>query len=92
MITAHESITKNPKYTYILCIYGLWPPVIGRHTKLGHGHLLSLWKAPEGPDTLEISHDSGFCTESPESPVELGQLIFLAHNIQNTKILSHLRT
>ena len=30
-------------------------PVIGRHTKLGHGHLLSVWKAPEGPDTLEIS-------------------------------------
>ena len=44
-------------------------PVIGRHTKLGHGHLLSVWKAPEGPDTLEISHDSGFRTESPENPV-----------------------
>ena len=29
-------------------------PVIGRHTKRGHGHLLSVWKAPEGPDTLEI--------------------------------------
>ena len=36
-------------------------PVIGRHTKLG-----------EGPDTLGISHDSGFHTESPENPVELG--------------------
>ena len=47
-------------------------PVIGRHTKLGHGHLLKVWKAPEGPDTLEISHDSGFRTESPENPVELG--------------------
>ena len=47
-------------------------PVIGRHTKLGHGHLLSVWKAAEGPDTLEISHDSGICTESPENPVELG--------------------
>ena len=47
-------------------------PVIGRHTKLGHGHLLSVWKAPEGQDTLEISRDSGFCTESPENPVELG--------------------
>ena len=47
-------------------------PVIGRHPKLGHGHLLNVWKAPEGPDTLEISHDSGFCTESPENPVELG--------------------
>ena len=44
-------------------------PVIGRHTKLGHGHLLNVWM---GPDTLEISHDSGFCTESPENPVELG--------------------
>ena len=42
-------------------------PVIGRHTKLGHGHLLSVRKAPEGPDTLEISHDSGFRTESPET-------------------------
>ena len=42
-------------------------PVIGRHTK----HL-SVWKAPEGPDTLEISHDSGFHTESLENPVELG--------------------
>ena len=47
-------------------------PVIGRHTKLGHGHLLNVWKAPEGPDTLEISHDSSFCTERPENPVELG--------------------
>ena len=46
-------------------------PVIGRHTKLGHGHLLSVWKAPEGPDTLGISHDSGFCTERPENPIEL---------------------
>ena len=47
-------------------------PVIGRHTKVGHGHLLSVWKVPVGPDTLEISHDSGFCTESRENPVELG--------------------
>ena len=47
-------------------------PVIGMHTKLGHGHLLSVCKALEGPDTLEISHDSDFCTESPENPVELG--------------------
>ena len=29
-------------------------PVIGRHTKLGHGHLLSVWKAPMGPDTLDL--------------------------------------
>ena len=42
-------------------------PVLGRHTKLGHGHLLSVRKAPVGPDTLEISHDSGFRTESPEN-------------------------
>ena len=47
-------------------------PVIGRHTKLGHGHLLSVWKAPEGPDTLEMSHDSDFHTERPGNPVELG--------------------
>ena len=38
-------------------------PVIGRYTKLGHGHLLSVWKAAEGPDTLDISHDSGIHTE-----------------------------
>ena len=66
-------------------------PVIGRHTKLGHGHLLSVWKAPTGPDTQEISHLSGFHTERPENPIELGQLIFL-DNIQNTKILTQLRT
>ena len=47
-------------------------PVIGRHTKLCHGHLLSMWKARMGTDTLEISHDFGFRTESPEKPVELG--------------------
>ena len=46
-------------------------PVIGRHTKLGHGHLLSAWKAPEGQDTLESSH-AGFHTERPENPIELG--------------------
>ena len=47
-------------------------PVTGRHTKLGHGHLLSVYKAPEGPDTLEICHDSSFCTERPENPIEIG--------------------
>ena len=47
-------------------------PVIGRPTKLGHGYLLTLWKAPMGPDTLEISHDSSFHTERPENPIELG--------------------
>ena len=62
-------------------------PVIGRHTKPGHGHLLSIWKAPEGPDTLEISHDSGFHTERPENAIELGLLIFLAQysKYQNLK-------
>ena len=66
-------------------------PVIGRHTKIGHGHLLIVWKAPEGPDTLEISHDSGFCTESPENPVELGLLTFIAQYLKYRN-LSHLRT
>ena len=47
-------------------------PVIGRHTKIDHRHLLSVWKAPRGPDTLEISQLSGFCTERPEKPIELG--------------------
>ena len=47
-------------------------PVIGRHTKLDHGLLLSVWKAPRGPDTLEISQLSGFHTEKPENPIELG--------------------
>ena len=47
-------------------------PVIGRYTKVGHGHLLSVWKAPNGPDTLEISQLSSFCTERPENPIESG--------------------
>ena len=47
-------------------------PVIGRHTTPGHGHLLSVWIGPEGPDTLDISHDSSFHTERPENPIELG--------------------
>ena len=63
-------------------------PVIGRHTKLGHGHLLSVWKAPVGPDTLEISHDSGFCTESPENPVELGKLTFIAQYSKDQNLKS----
>ena len=49
-------------------------PVIGRHTKLGHGHLLNEWKAPEGQDTVEISHDSGFRTESPVKPSRISSL------------------
>ena len=63
--------------THLFCVY-LWfmaiseMPVMGRHTKLGYGHLLSVWKAPECPDTLEISHDSSFHTERPENPIELG--------------------
>ena len=60
-------------------------PVIGRHTKLGHGHLLSVWNVPEGPNTLEISHDSGFCTESPENPVELAHLLAQYSKYQNLK-------
>ena len=52
-------------YLWFMAISGM--PVIGRNTNLGHGHLLNVQKAPEGPDTLEISHDSGFCTKSPET-------------------------
>ena len=47
-------------------------PVICRHTKHGHGHLLSVWKAPKVPDTQEISQLAGFCTERPENLIELG--------------------
>ena len=46
-------------------------PVIGRHTKLGHGDLLSVWKASKGPDTQEISQLSSFHTERQENPIEL---------------------
>ena len=46
--------------------------VIGRHTKLGHRHLLIVWKAPNGPDTLEIGQLSDFCTERTENPIDLG--------------------
>ena len=53
-----------------MAIFGM--TVIGRDTKLGHGHLLSVWKTHEGQDTLEISHDSGFCTERPQNPIEFG--------------------
>ena len=59
--------------THLICVFMVYGmPIIGRHTKLFHGHLLNVWKAPEGQDTLEISHDSGFRTESPENPAELG--------------------
>ena len=62
--------------THLFCVFLFMAisgmPLIARHTKLGHGYLLGVWKAPECPDTLEISHDSGFCTESPENPAEVG--------------------
>ena len=45
-------------YLWFMAISGM--PVIGRHTKLGHGHLLSVWKAPMGPDTLGISQHFSF--------------------------------
>ena len=60
--------------THLFCVfmvYGQFWDACHR-TKLGHGHLLSVWKAPEGPDTLEVSHDSGFHPERPENPIELG--------------------
>ena len=53
-----------------MAIFGM--PIIGRHTKLGHGHILSVWKAPMGPDTLGNCHDSGFHTERSENPIESG--------------------
>ena len=76
LIATHESMVTKSK-THISLVY-LWfiaiseMPVIGGHTKLGHGHLLSVWKAPKGPDTLEISQLSSFHTEKPENPKELG--------------------
>ena len=73
LIATHETMVTKQKYTSLLCIYCLWPffemPVFGRHAKLDHGHLLSVWKAPRGPDTLEISQ---LWTEKPENPIELG--------------------
>ena len=57
-------------YLWFIAISEL--PVVGRHTKLDHGHLLSVWKAHRGPDTLEISQLSSVCTEKPENPIELG--------------------
>ena len=50
--------------THLFCVF----MVYGHFWDACH----NVWKAPEGPDTLEISHDSGFRTESPENPVELG--------------------
>ena len=47
-------------------------PVFGRHTKLDHGHLLSVWKAPRGRDSLETSQHFGFQTDKPENSIELG--------------------
>ena len=45
-------------YLWFIAISGM--AVIGRHTKLGHGHLLNV---PKGPDTQEISQLSSFCTD-----------------------------
>ena len=42
-------------------------PVFGRHTKLNYGDLLSVWEAPKGPDTLEISHVFCYGIEKPEN-------------------------
>ena len=72
LIATHESMVTNPKYMYLWFMAISEMPVIGRHTKLGHGHLLSVWKAPMGPDTQEISQLSSFHTERPENPIELG--------------------
>ena len=67
-------------------------PVIGRHTRLDHGHLLSVWKAPRGPDTLEISQLSSFQAEKPENPIELGYLNLLEQysKYQNLKSTQNL--
>ena len=45
------------------------PVMVGIPNLVMGDHLLSVWKAPAGPDTLEISHDSGFHTERPENPI-----------------------
>ena len=67
------SQNQNTHFFCVFMVYAIFGmPVTGRHTKLGHGHLLGIWKATTGPDTLEISHDSGFHTERPENPIELG--------------------
>ena len=55
-------------FVYLLFIAIFEMPVIGRHTKLDNGHLLSVLKTL-GPDTLEISQTQ---TEKPENPIELG--------------------
>ena len=57
---------------YLLFIAIFEMLVFDRHTKRDHGHLLSVWKAPRGPDTLQISQHFGFETEKPENPMELG--------------------
>ena len=69
---------KNISYVYLWFIAISEMPVIGRHTKFDHGHLLSVWKASRCPGTLEISQRSGFCTENTENPIELGLLNLLA--------------
>ena len=54
--------------THLFCVFMVYGQVWYAYL----GHLLTVWKAPMGPDTLEISHDSGFHTERPENPIELG--------------------
>ena len=53
-------------FCYLLFISIFEMPDIGRHTKLDHGHLLSVWKAHRGPDTLENCHGFRFQSEMPE--------------------------
>ena len=68
-------------------------PVIGRHTKLGHGHLLSIRKAPEGPDTLEISHELSFHTERPRKPnrIRITHLLSTIFKIPKSQVNVELR-
>ena len=76
LIATHETIVTKQKvlisfvYLWFMAIFEM--PVIGRRTELDHGHVLSVWKVPKGPDTLEISQLSVFCTEKQENPIELG--------------------
>ena len=69
-------LLSQNKNTHLFCVFIVYShfemPVFGRHTKLDHGHLLSVWKAPRDPDTLEISQLFSFRTEKPENPIELG--------------------
>ena len=76
LIATHETMITKQKdaflfvYLFFMAIFEM--SVFGKHTKLDHGHLLSVWKAPRGPDTLEISQLFCFQTEKQENPIELG--------------------